>query len=104
MLYVYPDNFIVPVIFVEDFISKGSSEKKNKKLIVEEQIDRIEEIIRNNVQEKFRSNDKNEYYDKLQEKLVMEWESEEEYLQNIDNKKIFIKIDDDYSNCETEGI
>lgn len=104
MIYVYPDNFIVPVIFVENFLNKESSENKNERLVFEEQIDKMKELIRNNAQEKFRNNDKNEYYEKLQEKLVMEWESEGEYSQNIDDKKMLTKVDDDYSDCETEGI
>lgn len=104
MLYAYPDNFIVPVIFVDNFINKETIEKKNKRLMFEEQIEKMEGVIRSNKQEKFRNNDKNEFYKKLQEKFVMEWESEGEYSQNIDDKKIFIKIDDDYSDYETEGI
>lgn len=104
MIYAYPDNFIVPVIFVENFLNKESSENKNERLVFEEQIDKMKELIRNNAQEKFRNNDKNEYYEKLQEKLVMEWESEGEYSQNIDDKKMLTKVDDDYSDCETEGI
>lgn len=104
MIYVYPDNFIVPVIFVENFLNKESSENKNERLVFEEQTDKMKELIRNNAQEKFRNNDKNEYYEKLQEKLVMEWESEGEYSQNIDDKKMLTKVDDDYSDCETEGI
>lgn len=31
MIYVYPDNFIVPVIFVENFMNKGTKERKVKK-------------------------------------------------------------------------
>lgn len=101
MIYVYPDNFIVPVIFVENFMNKGTKEKKSEKIEVEKC---IKEVVKNDEQEKFRNDDKNECYEKLQEELVMEWEYEGKHSQNIDYKKMLEKIDKEYSDSETERI
>ena len=101
MIYVYPDNFIVPVIFVENFMNKGTNEKKSEKIEVEKW---IKEVVKNYEQEKFRNDDKNECYEKLQEELVMEWEYEGKHSQNIDDKKMLEKIDKEYSDGETERI
>lgn len=59
MLYAYPDNFIVPVIFVDNFINKETIEKKNKRLMFEEQIEKMKGATRSNKQEKLQNNDKN---------------------------------------------
>mgnify|MGYP001071212290 CR=1 FL=1 len=109
MIYVYPDNFIVPVIFVENFMNKGTKEKKSEKIEVEKCIKEVlkndeQEKFRNDEQEKFRNDDKNECYEKLQEELVMEWEYEGKHSQNIDDKKMLEKIDKEYSDGETERI
>ena len=88
MLYVYPDNFIVPVIFVENFMNKGTKEKKSEKIEVEKC---IKEVLKNDEQEKFRNDDKNECYEKLQEELVMEWEYEGKKIVHYRQKKWYKK-------------
>lgn len=103
MLYVYPDDFIVPVIFVEKLINKKTSDKFNEEQIFNK-VKEIKNIIKYDEQQKFRHDDKKKCYDKLQEELVMEWKHEGEYSFEVDAKKIFDCIDEEYSSSETDKI
>ena len=103
MLYVYPDNFIVPVIFVENFMNKDTYEKVNKSLC-NKKIEKVKEIAKDDEYEKFRDDDKEEYYDELQEGLIMEWTYEGEYSLEIEYKTILDNIDEDYVCGETGRI
>lgn len=104
MLYVYPDNFIVPVIFVKNFTNKKIYEEINENFDEYNQShderEKIRERLKQEEWEKFRNDDKKEYYDKLQKELVMDWEYDEEYSQEIDYKY----IDKEYAYVETEKI
>ena len=104
MLYVYPDNYIVPVIFVKNFMNKKVYEEMNDDFDEysqsHEEREEIKERLKQDEWEIFRNDDKNEYYDKLQKELVMECEHDEEYSQEIDYKY----IDEEYSYVETEKI
>lgn len=107
MLYVYPDDFIVPVIFVKNVISKRTSEKLNDDLNREKFISNVkdfEEMINNGEQEKFRNDDKKECYDKLQEEFVMEWKHEGKYALEVDFKSILDCIDEEFVSSETDKI
>lgn len=107
MLYVYPDDFIVPVIFVENFMSKKTSEKLNGDLNGEELFNKVKELkdtIKQDEQQKFRHDDKKECYEKLQEELFVEWKHEGEYSLEVNNKKILADIDEEYACSETGKI
>ena len=107
MLSVYPDNFLVPVIFVENFMRKKTSGKLNEDLNGEELFNKVKELknaIKQDEQQKFRNDDKKECYDKLQEELVMEWKYEGEYSLEVNNEKILADIDEEYACSETGKI
>lgn len=104
MLYVYPDDFIVPVIFVKNVISKRTSEKLNDDLNREKFFNNMKETINNGEQEKFRNDDKKECYEKLQEELVMEWKHEGKYALEVDFKRVLECIDEEYVSSETDKI
>lgn len=90
MLYVYPDNFIVPVIFTNDI-----ADKKQKHVVEERNED---------AQEKFCNDGQEKYYDKLQEKFAVEWNLERESAQEMSIINIFDEIDKEYVYNETEKI
>lgn len=105
MLYIYPDNYIVPVIFVENLINKKSDEICRN--YYDEQMHNIGEIkerLKQDQQEKFRNNCEEKYYDRLQEKLIMDWEQEGESPQEIKYMNILDEIDKEYVYSETEKI
>ena len=97
MLYVYPDNFIVPVIFTNDITDK---KHKKQKHVVEE----IGEERKEDAKEKFRDDGKEKYYDKLQEKFAVEWNVERESAQEMSIINILDEIDKEYAYNETEKI
>lgn len=103
MLYIYPDNFIVPVVFVENFMEKKTSEKLNEDKLSND-IEEIKKTINNEEQEKFRHDGKKECYDELQEEFIMDWKHEGEYSLHIDYKKILDSIDEEYACSETSKI
>ncbi|WP_294404295.1 hypothetical protein [uncultured Clostridium sp.] len=99
MLYVYPDNFIVPVIFVENFMSKETYEKEYDADI----LNKLEKINAEK-QENFRDDDRKECYDELQKELTMDWKEEGEYSLCVTINKILSAADGEYACSETGKI
>lgn len=103
MLYVYPDNFIVPVIFVENFMSKKTYEKADERELLNK-IEEIKETINAEKQENFRDDERKECYEELQKEFTMDWKEEGEYVLYLEMKKILSVIDEDYVCSETGKI
>ncbi|WP_294393604.1 hypothetical protein [uncultured Clostridium sp.] len=99
MLYVYPDNFIVPVIFVENFMSKETYEKEYDADI----LNKLEKINAEK-QENFRDYDRKECYDELQKELTMDWKEEGEYSLCVAINEILSAADGEYACSETGKI
>ncbi|MGN0143437.1 MAG: hypothetical protein ACI398_00545 [Clostridium sp.] len=105
MLYVYPDNFIVPVIFTDNIIDKKHkpiyTNYNNKQKY---NVEKIKEELRKDDKGKFRDDCEEKYYEKLQKKLVMDWNQEGESAQKVIYGNILNEIDTEYAYSETEKI
>lgn len=103
MIYEYPKEFMVPVVYVENLIQKGNESIREWNLFgVEESIPYDKINCRN-----IKYNDENQIDDTYQELLKSQYEDTiltQEISDNDDIKNIFNYIDEDYAVSETLSI
>lgn len=92
MLYFYPDNYIVPVIFVENFLDKKICKDTYDRYLDHE----FEEMKDKDGQCNYNSN----YYVELKKRVETDLDNKED-LQEIDYIDILIDIDKEYADSET---
>jgi len=104
MIYEYPKEFMVPVVYVENLIQKGNELIREWNLFGMEESIPYDEINYRNI----KYNGKNQIDDDIyQELLKSQYEDPiftQEISDNDDIKNIFNHIDEDYAVSETLSI
>lgn len=116
MIYEYPEEFVVPVIYVEDLkekymnrnfgfkylqLNKLISPDENSKEDIMFQIDKYQDQNISNKDIGFLNLDEDLLKDTYYEEDMFNYNSNENIIEYDDSKSIFDKIDNDYADSET---